>query len=180
MAVLAAAVAAAATTVASTAATAFTAATTAIGSMSTLSALSLGATIFSGLSSIAQGNAQAEQYKIEASNKEAEARTAEINAMRQKNDATDQLLDTLAKQRVALAGDGSDLSAGVRTQIFGDTLKRADFSRQESDLDAAITARAARLSSRGLMSAASGARAGGYINALSGIGNWAMAGANRG
>lgn len=131
-------------------------------------------------SAVLAGNAQGDQYDVEAGNKLAEARAAEINGLRTNNDKTDSLLDVLARQRNALATGSVGFAAGAVKQIFGGTLDRGDASRKQSDVDAAISARAARVSSRGLLAAGAGARMSGWVKADETLTNAALRAKGRG
>ncbi|MEJ0043164.1 MAG: hypothetical protein WDM81_13550, partial [Rhizomicrobium sp.] len=131
----------------------------------TLEEIRGGMTIFQGLSSIAGGAVQAGQLRTQAAAADANARGAVIAGKRATNDATDQLLDTVASQRVALAASGVDSTAGVGGQIFGSTFARGDFVRGQTALDAAIQARTQTLSGRALMAGAGNALATGFVNA---------------
>jgi hypothetical protein len=116
------------------------------------SGLSSGLGAFQGFAAIASGllsfGAARQQSDIEKFN----ARQSILEGQQKTNDLTDDLLDTLAKQRVALAGDGGDLSSAT-TQILGATLKRGDQVRKSTELDAALSAQAHRISARALMTA---------------------------
>lgn len=146
----------------------------------TLSNLGTALTVFGGLSALAAGNAQAQAYKQQAMVEEVNAKSAVISGLREQNDLTDELLDTMARQRAALAGSGVDLSAGTRNQIFGETNRRANYARSSSQLDAAVTARSHQLSARGLMASANEARLSSYGMAAGIFGNWAMRRSARG
>lgn len=154
---------------AETAATAATTAATTAGAAaegaSVLSTFRTGFTVFQGLSAIAAGSAQASQMKQQAQIANANAVQAEITGAREQNDLTDNLVHTLAAQRVALSSAGVDYAAGAAAQIFDPTLSKSDRQRTESALDTAVRARSDRLSARGLMIGASNAMASGLIQA---------------
>ncbi len=135
--------------------------------MSSLSLLRDGFSVFQGLSSLAAGSARASEARQQAGIQLANERSAQISGLRAQNDTTDDLVHTLAAQRVALSGAGVDLSVGIGSQILDNTQRRGDVAREQIGLDASIRARAARLSSRSLMASADSAMFDGLIQAAS-------------
>jgi len=106
------------------------------GSLFSLSTLGTGLSLASMTSSlfggVQQGKAQAEALTQQAQEDMMSAKQAEIQGQQQANDIKDNLLQTIAQQRLAFAGAGIDPS-------FGTPVSLADESRRIAEMQLSTT-----------------------------------------
>jgi len=148
----------------------------AAGGGSILGMLSTGTTLASTALSLfggfSQGNAiesqamaRASSMQLQAHEMELQAEQEEIAGKQRSNEILDNMVQTLASQRLAYAGNGMDPSFGTPVSVAGSTRRQADLQLSVSRDDAQMKAMARRRSARARLIDAANIRASGSTSA---------------
>lgn len=151
---------------AATGAAATGAAAGAAGGLSLSQILSGGATVLSSVASIAAGNAQADAYKAQAEDAQAQKPLELLQGLQRKNEAKRAMIDAIGDINTSYAASNTDLTFGTPTVARQRAFQEADLAQTSNAMSTGATIDRLEQKRKNYLSMAGRARAAGLFEGL--------------